>query len=81
MTQEIAFNQAKIEINKDKVLDVGNLSLRGPGSIAIIGKNGAGKTTLLRTLVRMRNLDSGSLRINGSPIEAYSSMELARNLV
>lgn len=81
MTQSIEFKQAKIELNKDKVLNVGNLSLRGPGSIAIIGKNGAGKTTLLRTLVHMRNLDGGSLSINGSPVEAFSSMELARNLV
>ncbi len=45
-----------------------NLSV-APGEVhALIGLNGAGKTTLMRAMLGMLHLDSGSVHINGVPL-------------
>jgi iron complex transport system ATP-binding protein len=44
----------------------------------VIGRNGAGKSTLLRTLAGLRRPDAGKLEIAGRPLEAWPSLELAR---
>jgi iron complex transport system ATP-binding protein len=48
--------------------------------IALIGPNGAGKTTLLQCFLRILKGGTGSLRVQGSPLESYAQIDLARRL-
>lgn len=54
-----------------------DLGLRAGELTAIIGVNGIGKSTLLRTLAKLQPKLSGTITLNGNPMEKYSSMELA----
>lgn len=47
---------------------------------AVVGVNGAGKSTLLRTLGNLQPKLSGSIAINGTPLETYNSLKLAQEL-
>ena len=48
--------------------------------IGLVGPNGSGKTTLLRTLAGLQRCAAGSVRIDGSPIEAIARSALARQV-
>ncbi|MBN2024366.1 MAG: ABC transporter ATP-binding protein [Pirellulales bacterium] len=49
-------------------------------AVAIVGPNGAGKTTLLRCLDGLLRASSGSVRLEGRPVESYPRRELARRM-
>ena len=52
-----------------------------PGTLtALIGPNGAGKTTLLRALAGTLPLQSGQVRIAGTPISEFKRPDLARKV-
>ena len=48
--------------------------------LAIAGPNGTGKTTLLNLLCRLLKLESGSIKIENTPIELYSTEALAEKM-
>src|SRR5579862_8079281 len=48
--------------------------------VAIIGPNGAGKSTLLRALAGLQPVSSGTITIDGAPIETLSHLERARRI-
>lgn len=63
----------------------GNWILRGLSfsvikgeSIAIVGATGAGKTTVMSLLLRLYDIQKGSIEINGRDIRAYSLSSLRR---
>jgi branched-chain amino acid transport system ATP-binding protein len=61
------------EILKGTALDI------GPGElVAIIGPNGAGKSTLLKAIAGLLKLKSGSIHLQGTPIDALSPRQRAR---
>jgi len=50
-----------------------------PGTFtAVVGPNGAGKSTLLRVLSHELPAQSGSVRINGNPLESYQPRALSQ---
>jgi iron complex transport system ATP-binding protein len=52
-----------------------------PGAFwGIIGPNGSGKSTLLKTISRVLEPQSGSVRLSGTPIGELSYRELARRM-
>ena len=53
-----------------------NFSMKQGEKIAIIGGTGAGKSTLSRLLLRLYDIESGSIRINGIDIRQYRQAEL-----
>ena len=52
-----------------------------PGQrIAIVGPTGCGKTTLINLLMRFYDVDSGSIRVDGTDIRDIKRSELRRNI-
>ncbi len=49
-------------------------------TVAIVGPTGAGKTTIINLLSRFYNLDSGSLTIDGIPIEDVTLLSLRKQM-
>lgn len=50
-----------------------NLKVEGGQKIAIVGANGSGKTTLIKLLCRLYSPAEGTIRINGTDIQAYDT--------
>jgi len=59
--------------------DIG-LNLGHGKLVSLIGANGVGKSTLLRTITGIQKPLSGSVSLDGQPIDSYSSLALAQKL-
>ena len=57
--------------NSDFSLSNLNLSIQLGEKIAIVGENGAGKSTFMKLLLRLYDVNSGTIYINGRPIKDY----------
>lgn len=55
-----------------KALDDVSFSVRSGESLAIIGKTGSGKSTLANVLMRMFDIDKGSIHYDGVPIRSFT---------
>ena len=71
-----------LTVSYDHRVAVANVSLTlKPGEItSIIGPNGAGKSTLLRTLNGQLRSTSGSILIDGQPIERLNRRNISRRI-
>ncbi len=49
-----------------------NMTIHAGEKIAIVGYNGAGKTTLTKLLMRLYDVSSGCIRVNGRNIKEYT---------
>ena len=64
----------------DPVLKGLSLNINRGQRYAIIGKTGAGKSTMMDILYRFRDVDSGSISINGKNIKDWNVATLRRSL-
>ncbi|PQO27467.1 D-xylose ABC transporter ATP-binding protein [Blastopirellula marina] len=55
-----------------KALSEVSLRVGAGESIAVIGENGAGKSTLMKILAGIQSPDSGTIRVEGKPVEIRS---------
>jgi iron complex transport system ATP-binding protein len=62
------------------ILDGINIEIPRGGVTALVGPNGAGKSTLLSLIARLQPLQTGSIHVNGLPVDTTPSRELARTL-
>lgn len=62
------------------LLESANAEVKEGEMIALVGRNGTGKSTLLKTMARLQAPLLGSVMLNGTPVEALSNRELARQL-
>lgn len=62
------------------VLSGVNLTIAGGEKIALIGPSGAGKSTLVKLLLRMYNLTSGSILVDGQDIQRVTQESLRENI-
>jgi ATP-binding cassette subfamily B protein len=53
-----------------------NIAIQPGQKIAVVGENGAGKSTLAKLLLRLYDIDSGDILINGAPIRDYDVRQL-----
>lgn len=73
---DISFENASIAWPGHKPFLSGISLIARPGEItAIAGRSGSGKSSLLYTLLGQTQIVSGDLRINGSPLEAGTSLK------
>ncbi len=59
-----------------KVLDGASLTIKKGETLTIIGRSGVGKSVMLKHIVRLLEPDSGSVRIDGEEILAFSRRRL-----
>lgn len=60
------------------IFDHFSLTIEAGEKLALVGHNGAGKSTLVKLLCGLYVPDSGTIRINGIPLEAYAASERPR---
>jgi len=66
--------------NKNKVLDNFSLTIPPGQKIAVVGSSGAGKTTLVRLLMRLFDITSGEILIDGTNISKISQKNLREQI-
>lgn len=66
--------------NTSTLLKDFSLHIKPGQRIAIVGENGAGKTTLTKLLLRLYDVSSGELLINGKNIKDYDVHDLRLNI-
>ena len=64
----------------EKIIKDFTLDVKKGEKIAIVGETGAGKTTIVKLLMRFYDIDSGSIKIDGTDIEEYDKHSL-RSLI
>ncbi len=86
MSNSLAANFALVDIQRlhkrfgsTEVLKGIDLQVRRKEVVCIIGKSGSGKSTLLRCINGLETFDSGSLSIDGQPLQ-HSNREAMRAL-
>lgn len=74
---QLQLDHASLQLGK-KLFGPFNFSIKAGERIAILGKSGAGKSTIVRLIAREHQLKSGSILINGTSMNQYSSAQLSR---
>ncbi|MFA6076855.1 MAG: ABC transporter ATP-binding protein [Candidatus Paceibacterota bacterium] len=79
---EVVFDNVSYvyENNNAKVLDNFSLTIPAGQKIAIVGSSGAGKTTFARLLMRLFNINSGRIMIDGIDICGISQKNLREKI-
>jgi ATP-binding cassette subfamily B protein len=68
------------ENNNSKVLDDFSLTIPAGQKVAIVGSSGAGKTTFVRLLLRLFNITSGKIMIDGVDISNITQENLREQI-
>lgn len=77
----LEFNQVHFSYNEDKpVLQDITFEVKPGERLGIIGRTGSGKSSLSRVLLRLYNLDQGTIRIGGTDITKLSMQALYRRV-
>lgn len=66
--------------NNSKVLDNFSLTIPAGQKVALVGFSGAGKTTIVRVLLRLFNINSGKIMIDGIDISKISQKSLREEI-
>lgn len=77
----ISFHKVRFNYNETRtVLDSLSLSITGGERVAFVGASGAGKTTITKLLLRLHDVTSGSISIDGVNIADAQQEELRKNI-
>lgn len=64
---------------EQKLIEDFNLSVQPGQRVAIVGPTGCGKTTLINLLMRFYDVNSGTIRVSGTPINEMTRKNLRSN--
>ncbi len=77
---DLSFAYARRRASAQRVLDRVSLEVPRGAVVGLLGPNGSGKTTLLRIVSGVLQAQSGSVLIDGEPIEQLTRRDLARRI-
>ena len=78
---EINFDGIRFHYGKTSgVIDDFSLAIKAGEKVGIVGRSGAGKTTLMNVLLRLFDLESGRILIDGQDISQVSQESLRANI-
>ncbi len=81
ITGEIKFENISFKYQERLPLLVNfNLKIPAGKTIGIVGATGSGKSTLVKLLLRLYNLDKGTITLDKEPIENYKLEDLRRSI-
>ena len=69
LEKEIKFDQVSFCYGATEVLANFNLTIKKGEMVALVGQSGSGKTTLANLLARFYDIESGTLSLDGNPID------------
>lgn len=76
----VSFENAVFSYSSEKkLIENLNLSVKPGQKIAIVGPTGCGKTTLINLLMRFYDVNSGSIKIDGTDIRSVTRKSLRRS--
>ena len=78
--EEVSYRYPGNPDEGDALRDV-TLVLRSPGVVGLAGRSGSGKSTLAQLLLRLRHASTGSILVNGRPIDEYASPSWTQQVV
>lgn len=78
-TPNIELKDVCLELDGQQILKDINLSIPYGKKLGIVGETGSGKSVLLKTLVRIKDITSGSITIDGHDIKEFGLTNL-RNM-
>ena len=64
----------------ERIIDEISVDVEGGETVALVGPTGAGKSTVLKLLLRLYDVDDGSIRIDGQDIREVSLASLRRSM-
>ncbi len=73
---KVEFHDVSFSYDSRKVLDGINLTIRKGQTIALVGQSGSGKSTLVDLIPRFRDVDSGSVTIDGVDVRDVALRDL-----
>lgn len=76
----VDFNDVSFAYGKNKVFHNFNLHIDNAEKVGIVGLSGAGKTTLCNLLLRMYDVQTGAIKIDGTDIRDIKQDSLLRNI-
>jgi ATP-binding cassette subfamily B protein len=76
----IDFNNVDFGYGKNQVFKNFNLSISGKEKVGIVGLSGAGKTTLCNLILRMYDVNGGSIHIDGHDIRDVKQESLLKQI-
>jgi len=65
---------------EDKILTDFNINVEPGKSLAVVGASGSGKSTLMHLLLRMYDIDSGNIQLDGHDITELDPTYLRQNI-
>ena len=71
----IQIDDVSYRYEKEKVLDGISLSIPKGAFLAIVGPNGSGKSTLLKMMLGLLKVQSGTIRLFGTPIQQFKERD------
>ncbi|GAA2836725.1 iron complex transport system ATP-binding protein [Aminobacter aminovorans] len=76
----IEINNVSLRLGDTQILQDVSLTMPKGGVTALVGPNGAGKSSLLSLIARLQPLQSGSISVDGLPVDTTPSRRLAKTL-
>jgi len=78
--RSIAFDHVTFELNGRRIANDLCFTIPGGKLTAIVGQSGAGKTTVFHLLLRLLEPTSGTILLNGQPINSFSLPSIRKHV-
>ncbi len=76
----VEYDDVSFGYDEETIVDDINFEVEGGNTLALVGPTGAGKSTVLKLLLRMYDVDEGSIEIDGQDIRDVTIPSLRKKL-